>query len=147
MRYATAVPFPLGNLWPWMQVLGGRILAMADVWVSAGEDLLVDYLDGTVVPTGNWWIGWGTGAGTAAKGDTVLFTEAAETRVAATLSQPASGQSRYVAQITSLSAQTITNAGVLTLVTGGVLWIHFDHTGVLLAISDSITYTVTATWS
>ena len=136
-----------GDLSDHARRLFGHILALADVWTQAAEDLLVDILDGTTSVPANWYIGWGTGAGTAAKGDTTLFTEAAETREVATLSQPASDQSRYVATMTSASGQTITNAGVLSALTVGTLWIHFDHTGVLLAISDKITYTITATWA
>lgn len=119
---------------------------MADIFTDAGEDLVVDIMDSTTAaPT--WYVGWGTGAGTAAKGDTTLFTEAAEARVAATMSQPASNQNRFVATITSSSSQTITNAGVLSASSGGTLLLHSDHSGVALANGDSIEYTFTLTWS
>lgn len=119
---------------------------MADIFTDAGEGIVVDILDGTTAaPT--WHIGWGTGAGTAAKTDTTLFTEAAESRVAATLSQPAANQSRYVATLTSASSQTITNAGVLSASTNGVLLLHSDFTGVALAIGDKIEFTFTITWA
>lgn len=151
MTDAIAVPAPTGSGWPdrlreRLHDLVGSILQMADIWTDAGEELLVDILDTTVVvPT--WFIGWGTGAGTAAKGDTTLFTEASETRIAATLSQPAVNQSRYVATITADGTKTITNAGILSLVTGGVLWAHWDHGGVAVDASDAIEYTVTITWA
>ena len=61
---------------------------MADIFTQAGEELIVDILDATVGVPANWYVGWGTGAGTAAKGDTTLFTEASETRIAATMTQP-----------------------------------------------------------
>lgn len=119
---------------------------MADVYTSAGEALTADIIDGTTAaPT--WYVGWGTGAGTAAKGDTTLSTEAAETRVAATMSQPAADQNRFVGEIVSLSSQTITNAGVLSASTSGTLFIHSDFTGVALGINDSIEFTWTHTWS
>ncbi len=119
---------------------------MADIFTDAGEDLVVDVLDSTVaVPT--YHVGWGTGAGTAAKGDTTLFTEASETRIVTTQSQPASNQSRYVGTIVAAGAKTITNAGILTLVTGGVLYLKSDFAGIVLALNDSIQFTFTVTWA
>lgn len=119
---------------------------MADIYTDAGEDLTADILDGTTAaPT--WRIGWGTGAGTAAKGDTTLFTEAAEARVNATMSQPSSNVNQFLALITSLSSQTITNAGVLDAASGGNLLLKSDHAGIAVAIGDKIEYTFQLTWS
>lgn len=119
---------------------------MADIFTQVGEELVVDILDATVSPP-TWHIGWGSGAGVAAKGDTVLFTEESEARVVATLSQPAADQSRYVGTITADGAKTITNGGVLSLLTGGILYLHSDHAGVALATGDKIEYTFTVTWA
>lgn len=127
--------------------MGGRILEMADVWTDAGEALLVDILDGTTAVPTNWYGAWGTGAGTAAKGDTVLFTEASEARVITTDSQPAANQSRYVYTITADGTKTITNSGVFDAATVGNLWVHFDHAGVGVVVNDAIEYTVTITWA
>lgn len=114
---------------------------MADVYTQAGEELVVDILDGTVsVPT-NWYVAWGTGAGTAAKGDTALFTEAAEARVITTDSQPAADNNQWLGLLTSASVQTITNAGILSASTGGTLLLHSDFTGVVLANGDKIEFT------
>ena len=119
---------------------------MADIYTDAGEELTVDLHDGTItVPT--WHVGWGTGAGTAAKADTTLFTESAETRVVTTQSQPAVNQSRFVGTITATAARTITNAGILSLITGGTLFLHSDFTGVVLANGDGIQFTFTITWA
>ena len=52
----------------------------ATVLTQVGEEWLVDKIDETVQTTGDY-VGWGTGAGTAAKADTTLFVEASETRV------------------------------------------------------------------
>lgn len=120
---------------------------MADIFTQAGEEIVADLVDGTVAAPANWYIGWGTGAGTAAKGDTTLFTEAAEARVTATESQPAADQNRFVGTITATGAKTITNAGVLSASTGGTLLLHSDFAGVTLAINDSIQFTFTLTWS
>lgn len=126
---------------------GGRILNMADVWTDAGEALLVDILDGTTAVPANWYGAWGTGAGTAVKGSTVLFTEASEARVITTNSQPAANQSRYVYTITADGTKTITNSGVFDAATVGNLWVHFDHAGVGVILNDAIEYTVTITWA
>lgn len=123
---------------------------MADVWTDAGQALVVDILDGTASSPGanGWYVDWGTGAGTAAVGDTALFTESTETRVQVTCSQPAANQSRYVGTITADGTKTITNAGIFNSGTkaSGTLWLHSDFTGVALNASDSIQFTFTVTW-
>ena len=55
------------------------------VLTNVGEQWACDRMSGASTKTG-CYIGWGTGAGTANKTDTVLFTEAAETRVSGTVS-------------------------------------------------------------
>jgi hypothetical protein len=92
------------------------------------------------------FIGWGTGAGTAAKADTTLFTEAAEARAVGTVTTNGSGAAakyQVVGTITSASAQTITNAGNLTAASAGTLIVHGDFAGIALAIGDAITFTIT----
>lgn len=119
---------------------------MADIYTDAGENITADIMDGTsLAPT--WRVGWGTGAGTAAKTDTTLFTEAAEARVVTTNSQPTANQNRFVGTITSASAQTITNAGILSLAAAGTLLLKSDFAGLPLAIGDGIQFTFTLTWS
>ena len=120
---------------------------MADIYTQAGEEFTADVFDGTTAAPATHYIGWGTGAGTAAKGDTTLFVEASEARVAATRSQPLADQNRFVATITADGAKTITNAGVLTALTVGTLLLKSDFAGVALAASDSIQFTFTLTWS
>ena len=120
---------------------------MADIFTDAGEDLAADFFDGTASAPANWHVGWGTGAGTAAKTDTTLFTEAAEARVTATESQPSSNQNQLVATITSASAQTITNAGVFDAATVGNMALKSDFGGIVLANGDKIEFTFQLTWS
>jgi len=118
---------------------------MAVVLTNTGEEYIVDKLTETV-QTIPQYIGWGTGAGTAAKADTTLFTEAAEARTSGTVTKTGSTSTakfQNVGTLTSLSAQTITNAGCLTATSSGTLVIHGDHTGVVLAIGDQIQYTFT----
>ena len=72
---------------------------MANIYTSAGEALFVDILDGTTaVPT--YKVAQGTGAGTAAKGDTTLFTEASETRKVTSQSQPSADKNQFQGTIT-----------------------------------------------
>lgn len=114
---------------------------MATVLTQVGEEWLVDKIDETVQTTGDF-VGWGTGAGTAAKGDTTLFTEASEARVSATRSQPVADKIRWVATITANATKTITNAGNLTASTGGTLIVHGDFAGIALNSGDSIQFTI-----
>lgn len=118
---------------------------MAVVLLNAGEEYIVDKLT-ELVQTQPQYVGWGTGAGTAAKVDTDLFTPAAEARVSGTISKQGSGSAakwQNVATITSASAQTITNAACFTATSAGTCVVKGDHTGVAVAISDQITYTFT----
>lgn len=114
---------------------------LATVLTTVGKAWVVDKLDETVQTTGDY-IGWGTGAGTAAAADTTLFTEAAETRATATRSQPSADTVRWVGTLTSLSGQAITNAGNFTASTSGTLIVHGDFTGIVLATSDQIQFTI-----
>lgn len=120
---------------------------MADVFTQVGEEKVADLVDGTVSAPANYYIGWGTGAGTAVKGSTTLFTEASEARVTATESQPAADQNRFVGTLTADGSKTITNAGVFDASTVGNLILHSDFAGIALALNDSIQFTFTITWS
>jgi hypothetical protein len=57
---------------------------LATVITNGGEQWACDRMSGVSALDGHF-IGWGTGAGTAAKADTTLFTEAAEARAVATI--------------------------------------------------------------
>jgi hypothetical protein len=118
---------------------------MATVYTQAGEEAIVDLIDGTStthLDATNAYIAWGTGAGTAAKSDTALFTEASEARVAATVSQPAADKNQWVATLTADGAKTITEAGLFNASTGGTLIIHGDFTGIALNAGDKIEFTI-----
>jgi hypothetical protein len=119
---------------------------MADIYTNKGEELTADYIDGTASAPTNWYIGWGTGAGTASKTDTTLFTEVG-TRVAATESQPTASQNRFVATLTASGAQTITNAGVFDASTSGNMLLKSDFTAVPLADGETIEFTFTLSWN
>ncbi|HET7630165.1 MAG TPA: hypothetical protein VFK03_02215 [Candidatus Saccharimonadales bacterium] len=114
---------------------------MADVFTTAGKG----FVTSTLTSSTGKYIGWGTGAGTAAVGDTTLSTEAAESRVAGTQTQQTTSVTndtyQVVGTLTSSSGQTITNAGVLSASTSGTLVLHSDFTGVPLVSGDSIAFT------
>lgn len=120
---------------------------MANIFTQVGEEFVVDVLDSTIAVPANYYIGWGTGAGTAAKGDTTLFSEAPEVRVAATKSQPTTDTNRFVATITASAGRTITNAGLFDASSGGRLIAHSDFAGTVLALGDAIQFTFDINWS
>ncbi len=118
---------------------------MATVLTNGGEQFVCDKL-GDVISTSPEFCGWGTGGGTAAKADTILFTEAAEARVSGAETVQGTGASavyQNIATITSASGQTITNAGLFDLSTAGILIIHGDFVGIVLANGDKIEFTIT----
>jgi len=122
---------------------------MATVITNGGEEWVVDKLKETVQTEANY-VGWGTGAGTAAKADTDLFTPVNTDpgnvlRLAGTTSKQGTGASakyRNVATLQAVSGITVTNAGSWTAVSGGTLVVHGDFTGVVLATGDQIVFTI-----
>jgi hypothetical protein len=118
----------------------------ATVLTNAGRAILTNrIIAGGTEPN---YVGWGTGAGTAAVGDTALFTEASEARVAGTSSRQttavANDTYRVIGTLTCAGAgKTITNAGLLDASVDGNLFIHGDFTGVALLVGDSIQFTTT----
>lgn len=122
---------------------------MADVFTDAGENLVADIITNPSAHpgAGAWYCAWGTGAGTASKSDTTLFTEASEARVATTDNQPSPNINRFVATMTADGSKTITNAGIFDASTAGELLLKSDFTGVALNLNDSIQFTFELTWS
>ncbi len=113
----------------------------ATIFTDAGEGWLRDKINETVQTTGDY-IGWGTGAGTAAKADTTLFTESTEARVLSTRSVPSADTVRWVGTLTAAAGKTITNAGNFTALTSGTGIVKGDFTGIVLATGDSIQFTI-----
>lgn len=124
---------------------------MATVVTNAGEEFVVDKLKETVSTEPNY-VGWGEGAGTAAKADTDLFTpvntDQANTvlRQLGTSSKTGTGATakyQVVATLTSPNVNNKTNAGLWTAVSAGTLVVKGDHTSTPMAIGDQIQYTFT----
>lgn len=124
---------------------------MATVLTNAGKAITTSRLkDNTgTVPS---YIGWGTGAGTAAATDTTLFTEASEARVSGTITQQTTTTTndtwQNVATLTVAGAgKTITNAGAFDASTSGNLFMKGDFTGLALNVGDSIQFTLRVQYS
>jgi len=113
---------------------------MAVVYTQAGEELLVDYIDGTVTP-GTHYVSGGTGAGSFVKGTTTLFTEVSEARATATKSQPAVDKNRWVGTQAYTGTKTITNAGALSASAAGTLIVAVDALSIAVVNGDSIQFT------
>lgn len=116
---------------------------MATVLTNVGKAGMIAALN-TALTTP--YIGWGTGAGTAAITDTTLFTEVSAERGSSTASittvTVTNDNYRNVATLTSVSGATITNAGLFSASSGGSLYVKGDFTGVVLAAGDKIQFTI-----
>jgi hypothetical protein len=131
---------------------------MATVIVNVGQAIPPNRMLGGGTEPLN--VGWGTGAGTAAVGDTTLFTETAldltttsGARTAGTSSRVTTTLTNDTYQVTATKtasgAGTVTNAGLWDNVTigSGVLYLKGDFTGIGLASGDSIAFTIKVKFS
>ena len=118
---------------------------MADVYTDSGRAQLAGYASNTVTPPATYYGNVGTGAGTAGVTDTSLFTEVGSARIAATTTRTTTTVSNDTAQYaftyTATGGISVTNAGVFTASTGGVLMQKSDHATIPLVAGDSIAYT------
>lgn len=99
------------------------------------------------------YIGWGTGAGTAAASDTTLFTEklvdlstsAGTDHTTGTESRTTTTNSNDTYTVTgtrtATGGGTVTNAGLFDAASGGTLFVKGDFTGIGLSSGDSIAFT------
>lgn len=127
--------------------------AGATVLSHAGKAIVTDRIKGAggAEPSR---IGWGTGAGTAAAGDTGLFAEkdvdlaaSSGTRTSGTSSRVTTAQANDTYQVvgtrTATGAGTVTNAGLFDSATigAGALLMKADFVGIGLAAGDGIEFT------
>jgi hypothetical protein len=127
---------------------------MAVLIVASGRDVITNRLKGS--GSEPLYAHWGTGAGTAADGDTTLFTPV-QTRVAGTSSRVSTvtpnDTYRVVATLTADAARAISNAGLFdgagtgTPATGANLFLKGDHGVFNLSSGDSVLYTFEARFS
>jgi hypothetical protein len=120
---------------------------MATVLTTSGKGIITNRIKGS--GTEPLYIGWGTGAGTAAVGDTALATEdttGGYTRATGTSSRVTTSVTndtyQVVGTLTAGASLTITNAGTFDAVSGGNICVHGDFTGIALASGDSIQFTI-----
>lgn len=118
---------------------------MATIFTDSAEAVVTNRIKaGGTEPL---FVAWGTGAGTAAKADTTLFTESAEARVSGTSTRTTTGSTndtyQVVGTITASAARTITNAGTFDASTAGNIFVKGDHASTVLASGESIQYTIT----
>lgn len=122
---------------------------MATVLVNTGKAIVTNYLAGGAA-TQPKYIGWGTGAGTAAITDTTLFSETGS-RTTGTTTQVTTTTTndtfQVVGTLTAGSGLTITNAGTFDAVSSGNLFVKGDFTGLVLASGDSIQFTIKTQFS
>lgn len=131
---------------------------MATLVVDTGLAITTDRITGS--GTEPLHIGWGIGAGTAAVADTTLFSERAVdlaatsgTRSTGTSSQQTTTTTEDTYQVvgtrTATGAGTVTNAGLFdnNTIGSGNLFLKGDFTGIGLASSDSISFTIKAVFN
>lgn len=123
---------------------------MATLVVNTGKAIVTNRIKGS--GTEPSFLAWGTGAGTTAATDTTLFTEASESRASCTTTQQTTTTTndtwRAVGTMTVAgSGKTITNAGLLDASSSGNLFFKADFTGLALNVGDSITFTISVTFS
>ena len=118
---------------------------MADVITTVGRAQAAGYLSNTVTQVTTYYGNIGTGAGTAAVGDTTLFTETGTARIAITPTRVTVTNTNDTAQYTftypATGSISVTNAGYFTASTGGVLMQKSDHATIPLLSGDQIAYT------
>lgn len=118
---------------------------MADVVTNVGRAQAAGYLSNTVTQITTYHGNVGTGAGTAAVGDTSLFAETGTARIPITPTRVTraftNDTAQYVFTYTATGNISVTNAGYFTAPTGGVLMQKSDHATIPLQATDSIEYT------
>ncbi|UTS51982.1 hypothetical protein [Synechococcus phage BUCT-ZZ01] len=117
-------------------------MAGTAIWVNGGQNLAIDLLDPATRAgvTTSYTIAWGSGSTAPAVTDTALVSENPETRVAATVSQPAVDTIRFVGTITATANRTVQEAGVFTN-TGANLFLRGVHALLNIETGDRVEYT------
>lgn len=119
---------------------------MATVVVNGGLPNIVDRMLGAGVEPK--YIGWGSGAGTAAVANTTLFTALPEARVSGTSSKvtgpvPNNANDTWQVQGTLISAAgaTVTNVALFNDPSAGTMFAKGDHASTVLGAGEGIQYT------
>ena len=137
-------------LFRWFKLIWNQ-RGMATLQVNGGRAIVTGRLRSVGTEPLN--VGWGTGAGTTAAGETTLFTEVLVNMTAGgtdhtvgTSSQVTTTTTndtyRVTGTRTATASGTITNSGLFDAASGGTLFMKGDFTGIPLVNTDSIAYTI-----
>jgi hypothetical protein len=132
---------PAGGEWQDLGVASRRVVT------TVGAGFIADaFMNLTELETMNYHDS-GTGTNAESAGDTTLQTPAGPARVTGTQSKPTSVQYRTVGTITYTTNQTITEHGIFSASTSGVLLDRSVFTGIAVSNGAQIEFTYTLTVS
>lgn len=127
-------------------------MANGTVLTNNGEEWISERVAGVqgagtnnVAANAGTHIGFGTGTATPAKSDTALGTEV-DSRGATTVTTVGTGASckyQATATVTATTARAVTEVGLLSASSTGILFVRQVHDVINLAANDSIVYTLT----
>lgn len=117
---------------------------MAVVYTDAGQAHVIDVLDPATrgAQATTYYGAWGSASTTPAVTQTALGTENAESRVAATISQPAANTIRYLWEVTASANRTVNEFGVFNASSTGTMLIRGTHATLNIESGDRVEYTV-----
>lgn len=142
---------------PLAGLIDGLHVLLATVLTTVGLAVLTNRI--IQAGTAPKYIGWGTGAGTAAVGDTTLFTEVevdfsggGTDHTTGTESRDTEDETNDTYQVVGTRTATggtgtVTNAGLFDAESGGTLFVKGDFGGIALADGDSIAFTFRVTFA
>lgn len=122
-------------------------VASRRVITTVGAGFIVDAFQNLVELESMNWHDSGTGTNAESAGDTGLQTPAGPARVSGTQSEPASTQYRTVATISYTTSQNITEHGIFSASSGGVLLDRSVFTAIPVVNGSQIEFTYTLTVS
>lgn len=118
-------------------------IGLATVLTSAGKAVVTNRIAGAGTEPN--YVAIGTGAGTAAVGDTTLFTEV-ESRTLGTGSRVTTTVTndtyQVVGTVTATSGRAVTNAGSFDASSSGNLFVKGDFSTINLSTGDSLQMTI-----
>lgn len=120
---------------------------MATVITNAGKAVMTNRLkNGATGATEPNNIGWGTGTGAVITG-TTLATAAAEARTVGTSTQVTTTTTNDTYQVVgtmtvATTGKTISEVGLFDATSAGNLFLWADFTGIVLAVGESIQFTL-----
>lgn len=117
-------------------------MAGTAIWTDLGQNMTVDLIDPATRSgvTTTFTIAWGSSNTALAVTQIGLVTENPETRVSATVSQPAVDTIRFVGTITATGNRSVQEAGVFSAA-GNNMWLRGIHSLLNIETGDRTEYT------